>query len=169
MANFIVTDPNGNEHQVEAPDGADDGSILGFVHNMINQAGTAIQNQWEQGQPYREAMGAALTGNFDDAKTILGQKIASLTPQDVNEGIMNTALGFAGHIKDPLFDKALELSRIQGFTSVPGLKRNLNIPPDRAQSILDQLQSAGHITPNEGNTGQYSVTGVEHTPYKWGK
>ena len=42
MPDYTVTDPNGKDHHVTAPDGADDGSILGFVHNTINNIGASL-------------------------------------------------------------------------------------------------------------------------------
>lgn len=95
MADYVVTAPDGNEHQVSAPDYADDGSIIGFVHNMINQAGNAIQNQWQQGTPYRVAAGALLSGDPSTARQVIEQRFANTTPQDIYSGATNVGLGLA--------------------------------------------------------------------------
>lgn len=100
VANYTVTDPHGNNHQVSAPDGSDDGSILGFVYNMINQAGSAIQGQWDKGAPYRVALGALLSGDTGTAKQVINDNFGNTTPEDIGNAAINAGIGFAAPIKN---------------------------------------------------------------------
>ena len=70
-----------------------------FLANALQNAQTGISNQWDNGRPYREAMGAALTGHLADAGQILSDKVASISPQDLTHGIMNFGVGMVGNIK----------------------------------------------------------------------
>ena len=71
MTDYIVTAPDRSQHNVTAPAGADDASILGFVHNMISNSGTAIRDQWDKGEPFRVAIGALMNGDTTTAKNVI--------------------------------------------------------------------------------------------------
>ena len=62
MPNFIVTDPTGQDHQVTAPDGVDDPSVLGFVKNMVENSGSTIGNAIQTGVNRLANGQAMLTG-----------------------------------------------------------------------------------------------------------
>ncbi|MCR4321197.1 MAG: hypothetical protein NUV74_12790 [Candidatus Brocadiaceae bacterium] len=62
---------------------------------MAEALGTGVKNQWDKGRPFREMMGAALTGNFGDVGNIAKDYAATVTPQGLDEGIMNAGMGFA--------------------------------------------------------------------------
>jgi len=65
------------------------------LKTMAEALGTGVKNQWDKGRPFREMMGAALTGNFSDVGNIAKDYAATVNPQDLNEGIMNAGMGFA--------------------------------------------------------------------------
>lgn len=95
MTDYIVTAPDRSQHNVTAPAGADDASILGFVHNMISNSGTAIRDQWDKGEPFRVAIGALMNGDTATAKKVIEDRFANTTQQDIINSAVNIGSGMA--------------------------------------------------------------------------
>lgn len=67
----------------------------GKLAEALQAAKQKITDQWAQGEPYRVATGALLSGDPATAKQVIEQRFANTTPQDIYEGAMNTGLGMA--------------------------------------------------------------------------
>ena len=68
---------------------------------------------------------------------------------------------------DPLYDRAIEVSKAGGRASTESLMRNLNIPRDRAAALINNMRESGLIEPR--SYGQHDIVGGQNvTPYQWG-
>jgi hypothetical protein len=54
-----------------------------------------IRQHWNNGEPYRVALGALLSGDPQTAGKVIEQQFAGMTPQDIQNGVMNVGLGMA--------------------------------------------------------------------------
>ena len=79
MADYQITAPDGLQHTVSAPDGADSDSILGFAKTVLDNAKQGISNAWDKTEPARVQVGALMSGDPQTALDSLKGQIAGVT------------------------------------------------------------------------------------------
>jgi len=76
------------------------GQILADTLSQWKQnAQTGMQNAWDRTYPARVQVGALMSGDPQTAAKVLKDQIAALTPEGVNNAIINFGVGMVGNIK----------------------------------------------------------------------
>ena len=96
MADYQITAPDGLQHTVSAPDGADSDSILGFAKTVLDNAKQGISNAWDKTEPARVQVGALMSGDPQTALDSLKGQIAGVTKQDVYDAMSGMGVDAAG-------------------------------------------------------------------------